>query len=66
MEDQFNRADDQNADLNQIRKCDHRLVPPFYNKVKAGGLKKLPPLYKTKGGTHRVLLADSTLTDSIP
>ena len=27
MEDQFNHADDQDTDLNQIRKCDHRLDP---------------------------------------
>ena len=63
MEDQFNHADDQDTDLNQIRKCDHRLAPFL---LRSRGLKKLPPLYKTKGGTHRVLLADSTLTDSIP
>ena len=63
MEDQFNHADDQDTDLDQIRKCDHRLAP-FLLRIR--GLKKRPPLYKTKGGTHRVLLADSTLTDSIP
>ena len=63
MEDQFNHADDQDTDLDQIRKCDHRLAPFL---LRSRGLKKLPPLYKTKGGTHRVLLADSTLTDSIP
>ena len=40
-------------------------LSPLLYKVRAGG-QKLPPLYKTKGGTHRVLLADSTLTDSIP